>query len=40
MATSSKICTNADIPEHVPDNLKWYEKDGLPGIRKTNIMNF
>ena len=36
MATSSKICTNAYIPEYVPDNLKWYEKDGLDTWYKKN----
>ena len=32
MATSSissKIFTNAYIPEYVADNLKWYKRDGL-----------
>ena len=31
MATSSAntIYTNTFIPEYVPDNLKWYERDGL-----------
>ena len=38
MATSSAntiyvcvdtIYTNTYIPEYVPDNLKWYERDGL-----------
>ena len=32
MATSSRkdtICTNKIIPTFVPDNLKWYETDGL-----------
>ena len=32
MATSSKkdiVCTNCIIPKFVPDNLKWYKKDGL-----------
>ena len=36
MATSSKICTNAYVPEYVPDNLKWYEKDGLDTWYKKN----
>ena len=39
MATFSKICTNADIPEPVPDNLKWYEKDGLDTWYKKNKCN-
>ena len=32
MATYSRkdiVCTNCIIPKYVPDNLKWYEKDGL-----------
>ena len=29
MATSSKIYTNKYIPDYVPDNLKWYERDRL-----------
>ena len=32
MATYSEkdiICTNRIIPKFIPDNLKWYERDGL-----------
>ena len=31
MTTSSTniFYTNTYIPEYVPDNLKWYERDGL-----------
>lgn len=32
MATYSKkdiICTNRIITKFIPDNLKWYERDGL-----------
>ena len=38
MATSSvnTIYTNTYIPEYVPVNLKWYEKDGLDTWYKTN----
>ena len=35
MATSS-IYTNTYIPEYVPDNLKWYERDGLDKWYKKN----
>ena len=38
MATSSAntIYTNTYIPEYVPDNLKWYERDGLDTLYKKN----
>ena len=38
MATSSAntIYTNTFIPEYVPDNLKWYERDGLDTWYKKN----
>ena len=38
MATSSTniIYTNTYIPEFVPDNLKWYERDGLDTWYKNN----
>ena len=38
MATSSvnTIYTNTYIPEYVPVNLKWYEKDGLDTWYKKN----
>ena len=38
MATSSAntIYTNTCIPEYVPDNLKWYERDGLDTWYKKN----
>ena len=38
MATSSAntIYTNTYIPEHVSDNLKWYERDGLDTWYKEN----
>ena len=38
MATSSvnTIYTNTYIPEHVSDNLKWYESDGLVTWYKKN----
>ena len=40
MATSSsKIYTNAYIPEYVADNLKWYERDGLDTWYKKNKCN-
>ena len=35
MATSS-IYTNTYISEYVPDNLKWYERDGLDTWYKKN----
>ena len=28
MVTSS-VTINAYVPEYVPDNLKWFERDGL-----------
>ena len=38
MATSSAntIYTNTYIPEYVPDNLKWYERDRLDTWYKKN----
>ena len=39
MSTSSKIYTNKYIPDYVPDNLKWYEKDGLDTWYKKNKCN-
>ena len=40
MATSSAaIYTNTYIPEYVPDNLKWYERDGLNTWYKKNKCN-
>ena len=38
MATSSAntIYTNTYIPEYVPDNLQWYERDGLDTWYKKN----
>ena len=38
MTTSSvnTIYTNTYIPEYVPDNLKWYERDGLDTWYKKN----
>ena len=40
MATSSAaIYTNTYIPEYVPDNLKWYERDGLNTWYKKNQCN-
>ena len=39
MATSSSICTNTYIPEYIPDNLKWYERDGRDTWYKKNKCN-
>ena len=41
MATSSAntIYTNTYIPEYVPDNLKWYGRDGLDTWYEKNKCN-
>ena len=41
MAESTWEVNNVFIPKYVPNNLKWYERDGLDnGIYKINRMNF
>ena len=39
MATSSAIYTNTYIPDYVPDNLKWCERDGLDTWYRKNKCN-